>query len=434
MRLLSVLLIIVALASPAAGDAFDFPPADGMTWCFLGDSITEQHMHVDYIESYFTLRYPDKQFHFRRCGRGGSTLPEALERFDPDVWIWEPDVVSLEMGLNGNATKAEFTANLNNVTDRTEGIGAESVYYSMHPYYRAGGGSQIIRDRADAFVEVGTARGLSYVDQFYEVLPVWEENLASPNPVELFPPGETGHPGPAGHLIKTWVLLKGMGAPAEVSSARLDASSGSLVSSASCAISNVTKTSTGISFTRLDERLPIAVDVEALEGLETRPQIMDEISAYMLEVDGLAPGLYRVLIDGVESAIVNAGELADGWNMSTMTAGPIFDQLQQVRDMILEKQGTDSALPLSVLKRRLQARYYEDLYDIHGQELVDFMKGEHPTLPTPSGLTTDILPLDEAIHLAAQPGAHDFEIELVPEPAGAVLLLAGAAVLLRGKR
>ncbi|MCK4277518.1 MAG: hypothetical protein KAX78_13440, partial [Phycisphaerae bacterium] len=306
MRAVVLLCVTVAVAAPSAGDAFSFPPADGMTWCFLGDSITAQHYHTDYIESYFHLRYPQMHFHFRGAGRGGSTLPEALIRFDSDVAIWNPTVVSLEMGLNGPATKAQFITNLNIVTDRTEALGAESVYYSLHPLHRAGGGNNLIHDRADAFVEVGTARGLNFVDQFHQLLPIWEENLALPTPVAIFPADDDGHPFPAGHLIKTWVILKAMGAPAEVSSAHIDAAAGALLASDHCTISNLTKTDTGVSFTRLDDRLPIAMDDEALIGLELRPQALDEISAYMLQVSGLDPGDYRILVDDVESAVVSA--------------------------------------------------------------------------------------------------------------------------------
>ncbi|MCK4277516.1 MAG: PEP-CTERM sorting domain-containing protein [Phycisphaerae bacterium] len=436
MRAAVVMCLLLAAGAPSFGDADSFPLADGTIWCFLGDSITEQNYHINYIESYYHLRFPANQYHFRGCGRGGSTLPEALDRFDADVAIWEPDVVSLEMGLNGNATKAGFTTNLNIVTDRTQAIGAESVYLSLHPMYRLSGHSGVHLDRADAHMEVATARGLNCVDQFGLVWPVWLENLQSPTPVDLQYPGtDIGHPGPSGHLIKTWVILKAMGAPADVSSASFDAAGGTLVSSADCTVTNVAKTTTGVSFTRADDRLPIAVDDDALVGLELRPQIMDEISAYMLEVDGLALGDYKIIIDGVESGVVSAAELAAGYNMSVMTAGPIHEQLQLVRQLILQKEGTSPADPLSVLKRRLQGRYYEDLYDIHGQELVDFMKGLHPTLPQPVGLTTDILPLDEAIHLAAQPTAHNFEIELVPEPCSAgLMLLAGCGLLVRRRR
>ena len=408
MRGVCVLLSMLFAVAPAAGDAFTFPPADGTTWCFLGDSITNQHYHINYIEAYFHLRFPQNHYHFRGAGRGGSTLPEALDRFDPDVAIWTPDVVSLEMGLNGPATKAQFITNLNNVSNETEALGAESVYFSLHPMYRLSGHGGKYLERAEAFVEVGTARGLNYVDQFNLVWPIWLENLQSPTPVDLqYPGGDEGHPGPSGHLIKTWVILKAMGAPAEVSSASFDATGGTLVSSADCTVTNVAKTTTGVSFTRLDDRLPIAVDDDALVGLELRPQIMDEISAYMLEVDGLASGDYKIIIDGVESAVVSAAELAAGYNMSVMTAGPIHDQLQQVRGLIRAKEGWNIPGEISVVKRRMAARYYRDLYGFTQEELIAYM----------AGMVADILPMDLAIHLASQPISHDFEIELVLPPA-----------------
>ncbi len=404
MRAVIAAILVCATASACLASADSFPLANGTTWAFLGDSITAAGLYTDYIESYYHLRFPTNQYHFRGCGRGGSTLPEAITRMQSQVLMWSPDIVSLEMGHNGPATKAQFIINLGVVTDQTVALGAESVYYSLQPKYVMGGGTNQ-GQRADAFVEVGAARSLVTVDQFHHLLPIWEANLTDPTPVDLAF-NDTVHPGPAGHLIMAWDILTSLGAPAAVSSASFDAVGGTLVSSANCTVTNVTKTATGVNFTRLDHRLPIAFDDAARVALELVPTMLDDISAYMLEVDGLAAGDYKIIIDGVESAVVSAADLAAGYNMTQMTAGPIHDQLLLVRQMIDDKEGDNSPGQMSVSKGRSTAWNYYNM-GFRGQEIIDLVQN----------YIIGVNALDVGIHNASQPISHDFEIELVLPPA-----------------
>ncbi len=408
MRAVLTLVLLVVFVCPAFGASTDFPQPDGTVWAFFGDSITAQNYHINYIESYYHLRYPTRQYHFRGCGRGGSDMVEALSRFQPDVMIWGPNVVTLEMTPNGNQSKPNFIIALNTFADETVLLGAEPVLWSLGPYHRTGGGGTNVQDRGDAHVEVGIARPLTYVDQFHQLVTIFDENIARSTPVELFPSGDDGHPLPSGHLIKAWVLLKGMGAPAEVSSAQINATTGSLVAFSQCAISSLTKTATGVNFTRLDDCLPIAIDDSALVALDLRPQILDEISAYMIQVDNLPAGDYTIKVDGVVSATVTAAQLAAGYNMTKMTAGPIHTQLQTVRQMIRDKEGYNQPGERSVYKARTTARnVYNGGAGKTGQDLIDAV----------SGYIADVNALDVAIHNASQPVSRNFEIALVAPPA-----------------
>ena len=383
---------------PAGGTKLTFPLADETVFVMLGDSIQAQNLHSNYIESYYHLRFPNYQYHFRGAGRGGSTLPELITRFEPDGAIWGPDIMTIEMTGNGNQAKADFKIDLNTLADSTEALGSESVLWSVGPMYRTGGS---LSDRGDAHIEVATARGLEYVDQFYKVLTVYEENLISGTPVDLHPSNDEGHPLPAGHLIKTWVLLKEMGAPSAVSSAQINATTGLLVSSSQCTITNLSVTGNTVTFNRLDDCLPIALDDQALEALGIRPTILDDISAYMIDIDNLSAGNYEIIVDGVVSATVSAADLAAGYNMTEMTTGPIYTQLQNVRQMIRDKEGYNVPGEMGVYKARTTARnLYNGGAGLTGQALIDAM----------ASYITGINVLDVAIHNAAQPVTRSFEI------------------------
>ncbi len=67
---------------------------------FLGDSITEQHLYTNYVETYLATRYPDLNLSFFNAGWGGDTAPGGLDRLDRDVLALKPSVVTLCYGMN----------------------------------------------------------------------------------------------------------------------------------------------------------------------------------------------------------------------------------------------------------------------------------------------------------------------------------------------
>lgn len=73
---------------------------DGDTFIFLGDSITHQCLYTQYLETYFYTRYPSKRIHFRNAGVSGDKAADALLRFDEEVAAFEPDYVSVLIGMN----------------------------------------------------------------------------------------------------------------------------------------------------------------------------------------------------------------------------------------------------------------------------------------------------------------------------------------------
>ncbi|MCY2931095.1 MAG: hypothetical protein NTV86_16725 [Planctomycetota bacterium] len=47
---------------------------------FYGDSITEQHLYTNYVESYLATRYPELKLSFFNAGWGGDTVPGGAGR------------------------------------------------------------------------------------------------------------------------------------------------------------------------------------------------------------------------------------------------------------------------------------------------------------------------------------------------------------------
>jgi hypothetical protein len=143
------------------------------------------------------------------------------------------------------------------------------------------------------------------------------------------------HPGPPGHTIMAWAILKSLGATPLVSSATIDKPNAKVGDSERCQVSNLSVNGDTVSFDRLDEALPMPVDPKAESVLALIP-FSHDLNDYELKVTGLAHGDYSVSIDGAVAATVSADDLAKGWNLA-YTAGPITEQAQRLLKLVFKK-------------------------------------------------------------------------------------------------
>ena len=73
---------------------------DGETIVFFGDSITHQCLYTQYIETFFYTRFPDRNIQFHNAGVSGDKATDALARFEDDLAVFEPDHVTVLLGMN----------------------------------------------------------------------------------------------------------------------------------------------------------------------------------------------------------------------------------------------------------------------------------------------------------------------------------------------
>ena len=114
---------------------------DNDTWVMVGDSITAQRLHTNYIEAFFRARYPQLRLHFRNSGVGSNRTGNALERFGYDVADWKPTIVSIELGMNDvgdakQATKecaAGYIDGMKKLADQIRAINARPIFISSSP-------------------------------------------------------------------------------------------------------------------------------------------------------------------------------------------------------------------------------------------------------------------------------------------------------------
>ena len=358
-----------------------FPLKDGDTWVMVGDSITAQHLHSNYLEAYCYARFPKWTFHFRNSGVGGDTIPKALARFEYDVAAWKPTVVSVELGMNDQFrfTVGEYITNMNLLADQIARIGARQVYFTSSPLNNGVGTTNPVNSEvngkkyAAALRDFAAARQAPFADQFDALVNVWAANKPIENIHRLAADarqaaknkdlpgreqllqwseiwsksemhgrgaslgGDPVHPGPAGQLTMCAALLQALKAPGLVSKATLDAS-GKIGELAQCRVTNVVvEPGGGISFDRLDDCLPLPIPDEACGAFIIYPSI-EELSQWILTVTGLKAGQYQVQIDGAVVASVSGDELGKGWNMGLLTKGAVAEQCKNILQLVAIKE------------------------------------------------------------------------------------------------
>jgi lysophospholipase L1-like esterase len=345
---------------------------DGDRVVFLGDSITEQRLYTTYIEGYVLSRHPDWKLTFRNVGWGGDTAwlrqrahpdegklfaaeGETLDKMvvdsvkrglERDVLPLHPTFITIKFGMNDHSYQAFrpdiFRAYARSQTELAtvlEGAGARVAFLTPQPIEERRADPDkddrniSLRKFSDGLKEVAAAKSASFVDQFDPYMAVMMAERAK-NPQALIGGGDAVHPGPIGHTVMAWAVLKGLGATADVSSAEIDAATGA-GKGTGCKIDHVNAAGGTVSFDRTDDALPLPVDERATQALKLAP-ILDDLSRYTLRVAGLAAGDYDVTIDGQAAGRVSSDTLAAGWNL-TVSAGPVTAQARELLGQVFEK-------------------------------------------------------------------------------------------------
>ncbi len=372
-----VLTLAVTVRVCGAKD-FDFPLRDGGTVVFLGDSITYQRLFTTYIEAYALTRFPKQPFTFRNVGVGGDTswfrrrvtsdenlliassgakqddLVEAAvgAGLSRDVLPLSPTVVMVDLGMNDHGFGA-FREDLFRVYCRSQKEivnvlgrnGVRVVLLTPQPIEELGphpdqdARNLALRKFSDALKEISSTEGAIFVDQFDPYMAiVLREHATNP---DAFIGGEGGnsvHPGPAGHLLMAWAILRGLNAPASVSAMELTVSQPTrvdVVRAKKCRVTNLKYEDGNLSFDRLDEALPMPVDSRSAPALKLAP-VLDDLNQFVLKVNGLAAGNYHLAIDGESVGSVTATELANGYNLADRPSS-ITRQAQRVLSLVFKK-------------------------------------------------------------------------------------------------
>jgi hypothetical protein len=370
-RGLAVFIGFVFLSSGAL--AADFLIHDGDRVVFLGDSITEQRLYTTYIEAYALTRHPEWKLSFRNAGWGGDTswlrqrshpdegklfaadeetqqkmvensVRQGLER---DVLPLKPTFVTVKFGMNDHSYQPfredifrAYVRSQTQIAEVLKAAGARVAFLTPQPIEDKRPDpdkdprNQSLRRFSDGLREVAAKQGDTYVDQFDPYMTILLRERTG-NQDRMVGGGDAVHPGPIGHTVMAWAVLKGLGASPLVSRVALDCSTKNVAAAQGCRVENLRIADGAISFDRLDDALPMPIDERAEPALELAP-ILQELDRYELQATGLSGKNYVITIDGDTAAQVSADELAKGSNLAN-SAGPITKQAREVLAAVFKK-------------------------------------------------------------------------------------------------
>jgi lysophospholipase L1-like esterase len=341
-------VIALAAASPApAADQFFFK--DGDSVAIIGDSITEQRLYTEYIETWTVTRFPKWKITFRNVGIGGDTSPGGDKRFERDVVSFKPTAMTVDFGMNdggyGAFNEARYNAymkGLQSMADKAKAAHIRVAWITPQPIEPGEDGPaknvyNTTLERFSAGVKeiADKNRGL-FVDQFHPFLDVLDKARAA-DAKNHIGGGDAVHPGPPGQALMAYNILKGLQFPDFVSGAEIDAET-KQGSGKNCKVTEVAATEDGgIKFTREDEAIPFFP--EQAESIQKWTPIREDLNQYMLTVKGIKPGKYEVRLGGKKVADFTAENLAKGVNLAeaALSAGPVADQAKAVQAAVEAK-------------------------------------------------------------------------------------------------
>ena len=243
--------------------------------------------------------------------------------------------------------------------------------------------------------EVAKKEHALFVDQFDPYMAIMLRERAG-NPPTMVGGGDAVHPGPIGHTVMAWAVLKGLGASALVSRAAIDASAKKVAATEACRIDNLNVTADNLSFDRLDEALPMPIHDKAEAALKLAP-ILQDLSRYELKVTGLSAGNYEITIDGTAAGKATPEELASGYNLA-MAPGPITEQARSILSLIFKKNDV----------------FFTRWRGIQLYQLPEWARGaniEPQRAAEIARLDEQVADLEKQINAARKPQTHHFEIK-----------------------
>ncbi|MFO0879926.1 MAG: SGNH/GDSL hydrolase family protein [Gemmataceae bacterium] len=348
----SILLCLIAVGwIQAAAPPTGFALRDGDTVVFLGDSITAARTYSKYIETYTLLRFPQRRVRFINAGWGGDTAAGGLRRLERDVLRHRPGVVIVAYGMNdiGWGVWAD-AAHKKTYLDSVAGIIAACQKRGVRVFLCSAAitaappeqsEKDFLQRMCDEGLALARARGAGTIDVQREMRAVQHRVLAWN---ARFPGKESLHAADGvhlndlGQLAMAFAILRGLGAPAEVSSVRLDARRGKVVEASGCGVSQVSVEEGRVGFTRLDHGLPFNHGLFFALQYRFIP-LPETLNRYMLAIDGLAPGRWEVRADEMLLGTYTADQLATGVNVASATGnawqpgGPWAAQADMVRSL-----------------------------------------------------------------------------------------------------
>jgi lysophospholipase L1-like esterase len=393
-----------------------FALKEGDTVAFYGDSITAQRLYTKFTEEFVLTRYPTLNLHFVNAGVSGDTVyggkaGSVQARIPRDIAPFHPTMITVMLGMNDGSYVGEPKSSViedkykkgyqellglleNTVPGASFTLIRPSPYDEITHGSRFPGYSRVLENYGDDVVEIAKRlmksgnKSVLVADLNEPVVKALKRaQIQLPQLASTLLPDHV-HPTDTVHWIMAAALVSAWHIDPIVSRLELDASHVEITSKSRTTVTNLKKTTGGLQWTQLEEALPLPIDplspaTSILYGISG----IDEIDQQTLEVDGLDPGSYQLLIDTKPIDAFSQKALQQGVNLAHYKT-PMLEQAMAID----KEEGRRNTLDQS--RFMLMAEF------------------KHTT-NTASGVTA-LLEAEEQInliiHAEIQPKPHDFEL------------------------
>ena len=341
--------VFSSVAPLSHGDEFFFKDGDRVV--MIGDSITEQHLYSNYVEMWTVSRFPHWKITFRNVGIGGDRSVGGNSRFERDVLLHKPTAMTVDFGMNDGSyrefseqTFKPYMDGLQGMAEQAKKANIRTAWVTPQPLDNDEQGTtaltgynQTLEKFSDGVKSIANKNNGTFVDQFHPYLAVLDSARGKGPKYNRITAGDAVHPGPPGQALMAASILKGMHFPSLVASVSVDATQKKVVAQENCTVDGLDISEQKVRFTKLDKALPFFP--EDASSILPWTSILDELNDYRLQVVGLAPGKYKVRIDGVDVVELSSESLAAGVDIAAevLKTGPIAEQAKKVKAAVESK-------------------------------------------------------------------------------------------------
>jgi lysophospholipase L1-like esterase len=344
---LFLIVLLILLPALAAGARGEFRLRDGQRVVFLGDSITNAGMYVQYLDAYLTTRFPDRKVELINLGLSSETVtglsepdhpwprPDVHERLERVLQKAKPDLVVACYGMNDGiyypfdaGRLARYREAIRRLVDRVQGAGAKVELVTPPPFDPLPVRSRVLPAGAPKYSWMAPYAGYDDVLGRYGewLLTLRPDGIPTADPhgavsryltaVRRSDPdhhvaGDGVHLDATGHWLIAAEILKAWNAPAEVDGAVIDAPR---LKARAGEISDLSRDGDGLRLTWLT-RIPMPLDPRWDPRVAELEQISERFNRHRLTVAGLPHERYLLFEGSTQVGEASRAELAAGLDL-----------------------------------------------------------------------------------------------------------------------
>jgi lysophospholipase L1-like esterase len=319
-QLFAVVVVLVIPLSSMAGDKTEFPFREGDRVAWIGSSSTNIGVWPKTMEFLLRTRHPELKLAFKRYSTGGGTFATGLQNLDKWLADGKPTVVFFNYGTNDAAAAEKglpaLKDNIEKCVSKAKATGARVMLLTPQAADARKSGDVAAKRRemyAEAMLQFAKDKGWPPVlDVFHPLAELQTKGQKDDDSYTIL--RDTIHLTNPAYIAWGFLLYERLNPILRESSASLTAD-GKVTETKRCRIEDVKSANGTLTFSRLDEVLPILPP----GPLPPRQHVpLEKWSKYWLQIAGLPSGDFEIRCQNKRIGIATSAALAQGVNLNSL--------------------------------------------------------------------------------------------------------------------